>query len=230
MRNLIALLLLCACANNNLFNDFGAGYVGTRYMANPLGEGFGYDADPLIRYDAFDCTTFVETVLANGDTDKLTQLRYKNGIVDFLHRNHFIETDWLVNNSKYIQNISYTFPGASVRHVINDKQSWFKTVHNISTSVPPQSADLTYIPYSAVRKINNTRPMVVLFVVEKSNMVDKLGTDLAVVHMGILLPGGTVMRHASRLAGMVVDTDFAQYIQMRQRMPHNIGISLVEIK
>ena len=34
------------------------------YIADPLGEGEGTDADPLVRYDAFDCLTFVEEVLA----------------------------------------------------------------------------------------------------------------------------------------------------------------------
>ena len=39
-------------------------FVGAPYVVSPLGEGAGEDTDPRIRFDAFDCTTFVETTMA----------------------------------------------------------------------------------------------------------------------------------------------------------------------
>ena len=36
--------------------------LGKPYVADPLGEGRGYDKDPVVRYDIFDCLTFVEEV------------------------------------------------------------------------------------------------------------------------------------------------------------------------
>src|SRR5690606_32543867 len=41
-------------------------FLGSDYVGDPLGEGESgvYDRDPLYRFDAFDCTTYVETVLA----------------------------------------------------------------------------------------------------------------------------------------------------------------------
>lgn len=48
--------------------------------------------------------------------------------------------------------------------------------------------------------------------------------------MGFLLPGGTVFRHASSSNGLVMDTDFSEYVQMRREMKNNIGIALVKIK
>ena len=60
----------------------GQSFLGAPYMNSPLGEDVAPDSDPLIRFDAFDCTTFVETVLADGDVKKLnalaTQCWYKN--------------------------------------------------------------------------------------------------------------------------------------------------------
>ncbi len=49
-------------------------FLGVPYKLGALGEGPGgeFDRDPLIRFDAFDCTTFVETVMAlalNSDLD-----------------------------------------------------------------------------------------------------------------------------------------------------------------
>ena len=41
-----------------------AKFLGTAYVASPLGEGTGKDPDPLVRYDAVDCLTFVEEAIA----------------------------------------------------------------------------------------------------------------------------------------------------------------------
>jgi hypothetical protein len=73
----------------------------------PLGEGptGKYDQDPLYRFDTFDCTTYVETILAlalskNVDEfeDKLNNIRYENGEIDYLKRNHFTDLQWIPAN------------------------------------------------------------------------------------------------------------------------------------
>ena len=104
MRILLA-LLLAGCS----VGTAGQSFLGARYISSPLGEGVTPDDDPLIRYDAFDCTTFVETVLADSDVEKLTKIRYKDGKADFIKRNHFIETDWLKNNSNISTNFITNF-------------------------------------------------------------------------------------------------------------------------
>ncbi len=220
---------LCGCAATPQSFDMGTQYLGTKYVLDPLGEGVPPDTDPLIRTDAFDCTTFVETVLADGDADKLNTIRYKDGVPDFLHRNHFIETDWLTNNAGLVENVSAQYGATQTRHVVIDKKSWLRTVHRIDADFPLQSADLEYLPYSAFNKINNMEPLVVLFIVGNCQKCDKIGTDIAVVHMGFLLPGG-VLRHASSAHGVVMDTDFYEYIAQRRKTKNNIGIVLVKIK
>lgn len=220
---------LCGCAATPQSFDIGAQYLGVKYVLDPLGEGVAPDPDPLIRTDAFDCTTFVETVLANGDVDKLTKIRYKDGNPEFLARNHFIETDWLVNNADLVKNVSEQYGKAQIRHVVTDKKSWLRTVHNIDADAPMHSADLEYLPYSEFYKINNTEPLIVLFITGNCQKCAKIGTDIAVVHMGFLLPGG-VLRHASSAHGRVMDTDFYEYIAQRKQTKNNIGIALVKIK
>ncbi len=77
--------------------------------SGPLGEGEQgrYDQDPLYRFDAFDCTTFVETVVSlarSQDVDSfennMDAIRYDNGVVDYLTRNHFPSLQWVPNNIK----------------------------------------------------------------------------------------------------------------------------------
>lgn len=225
MRNLIALLLLLAGCAKTPGNDF----IGVKYLNSPLGEGFGLDSDPVIRFDAFDCTTFVETVLADGNIKRLNEIRYKNGQVNFINRNHFIELDWLKNNADIIENISRKFGKTEIHSVTIDKKSWFKTVHNVETDFKPETARLEYIPYKNISDLELNKTYVVLFVADNPKIRDKIGTDIAVVHMGFLLPSGT-LRHASSKQGMVVDVDFQDYISQRQRNKTNIGIAILEIK
>jgi len=82
-------------------------FLGVPYKLGSLGEGPDgeFDRDPLIRFDAFDCTTFVETVMAlslDSDLDSavrtLQKIRYKDGQIGYATRNHFIELDWVPNN------------------------------------------------------------------------------------------------------------------------------------
>lgn len=222
------LFALVGCAVCDI-DDPGREYLGTAYVADPLGEGVAPDSDPLVRDDAFDCVTFVETSLAGGDVQKLNKIRYKGGVVDFVNRNHFIETDWLANNADLVTDVTEQYGDVSVRHVVIDKQSWLRAVHGIDSDFAPVAVDLNYIPYEQVAGINVTKPMIVLFISGQFEKNGKIGTDLAVRHMGFLLPGG-VLRHASSQYGRVMDVDFYQYARARAENKNNLGIMLVEIK
>ena len=90
----IFLVLVIGCAGHDTNDYIGNAFLGAPYISDPLGEGVVPDNDPIIRFDAFDCTTFVETSLAGGDAQKLNKIRYRDGVPNFINRNHFIETDW----------------------------------------------------------------------------------------------------------------------------------------
>ena len=84
--------------------EVSRGLLSVPYGGDPLGEGPGarYDQDPLLRDDAFDCTTYVETVLAGALASSaeevealLTRIRYHAGRVDYRLRNHFTSLDWI---------------------------------------------------------------------------------------------------------------------------------------
>ncbi len=198
-------------------------------MESPLGESVPPDSDPLIRFDAFDCTTFVETVLAHGNKEKLNKIRYKDGKVEFLNRNHFIESDWLYNNSQHVKNVSREYAPTEIRHVVIDKKAWLKKVHKIDSRFEAVEINLEYIPYEHTEQIAVDKTMIVLFVADNPKIRDKIGTDLAVVHMGFILPDGT-LRHASSERGAVVDVPLTEYLNARKQNKSNIGIALVEIK
>ncbi len=228
MRTVLCLLVLLGCSTVTT-NQIGAGFVGAKYAYSPLGENSGIDSDPLIRFDAFDCTTFVETVLANGNLEHLNKIRYKDGKIDFLSRNHFIETDWLQNNKDIVENVSDKYASTAVRTVIIDKQSWLKKVHDIDAKFVPETVNLIYIPYQNAAAVKITESHIVLFVADNPKIHDKIGTGLAVVHMGFLLPNG-ILRHASSRLNRVADVDFMEYIATQMKDKNNIGFVLVKIK
>lgn len=80
-------------------------FLNAPYVSDGLGEGQGIDPDPLARYDVFDCLTFVEEALAlalTADAEHAAaariDLRYLNGQVDYAHRKHFMELQWIPDN------------------------------------------------------------------------------------------------------------------------------------
>lgn len=222
---LFVVLLLTGCG---VSRQIGDEYMGAKYVNDPLGEGHAPDTDPLIRSDAFDCTTFVETVLAHGDVDTLNKIRYKNGEIDFINRNHFIETEWLPNNANIVKNVSARYGQNALRHVAINRAAWLQRVHNIDSDATVVETDIEYIPYDNITTLETNRPMVVLFIVGNTGKSDIIGTDLAVVHMGFLMPNG-MLRHASSTAGRVVDVPMSEYIAARRQNKNNLGIALLEI-
>mgnify|MGYP003574900810 CR=1 FL=1 len=83
-------------------------FVGLPYgQGGPLGEGEDgrYDRDPLYRFDTYDCTTFVETMVSLARSfdlstfeQEMNDIRYENGEVGYLTRNHFTDLAWIPNN------------------------------------------------------------------------------------------------------------------------------------
>ncbi|MCL2748999.1 MAG: DUF1460 domain-containing protein [Alphaproteobacteria bacterium] len=228
IRILIAtVILLGGCSKKCEY--IGCEYLGKPYLLGALGEEKAPGTGPLIRTDAFDCVTFVETSLAGGDLEKLTKIRYKNGEIDFMTRNHFTEYDWIGNNDWLVENVSAQYGKAATINAVIDKQAWFKKSHGIDADIKPVKIALEYIPYENLQQMEITESMIAMFVRDNPAMREKIGSDLVIVHLGFLLPGGT-LRHASSDARKVVDVDFYEYAADRAKDHKNKGIALFRIK
>lgn len=119
-----------------------AQFVGRPYLIDPLGEGprGRYDRDPRLRLDGFDCTTYVETVIAIAKARRssdvpaqMDKIRYENGVVGFETRNHFPDADWIANNSKakivkdVTAQVAKDFPEAlALAEALIEKDEWYK--------------------------------------------------------------------------------------------------------
>lgn len=131
-------------------NWFSKQFIDAIYVLGSLGEGANsrYDQYPLYRIDAFDCDTFVNTVLALALADSLStfqrcinNLRYKDGTVAYETRAHFTSIDW---NEYHQQQGIFKDITNSIRNenkqsvtqyatVVIDKASWYahKTLSTI---------------------------------------------------------------------------------------------------
>ncbi len=114
-------------------------FIGSNSILGPLGEGdFDiFDKDPLYSFSDFDCTTYVETIMALSFSkdfedfySNLINIRYENGIVDFKHRNHFISLDWIPQNTAkgFLTDITDQISAAQLAIASIDKRSWFKNL------------------------------------------------------------------------------------------------------
>lgn len=112
-------------------------FIGAPYAGGSLGEGEQgiYDQDPLVRFGEFDCTTYVETILAGALSQSaddfmsnLMSLRYKNGHVAFTQRNHFPSLDWIPNNQDKLEDITGGVAQNSLMtaKTIIDKRAWYQ--------------------------------------------------------------------------------------------------------
>lgn len=113
-------------------------FLGEPYVLWALGEGqkADFDQKPLYRTDAFDCTTYVSTVLALIESKNLKQFRqnilkvnYKRGQPLFVNRYHFVSADWNPGNQAngYIKDITAQLTDAYEIAVTQiDRPTWFR--------------------------------------------------------------------------------------------------------
>lgn len=126
-------------------------FLGRPYLLGALGEGMTgrYDQYPLYRMDAFDCQTFVETVLALSLAHDVAAfkhimnvIRYQDGQVSFLKRHHFTDLDWNATNQHngFLKDVTLSIHN-------QDQQA----VAKIATAVINKPAWYQHIPITRIR-------------------------------------------------------------------------------
>lgn len=191
------------------------------YLVDPLGEGETGELSrkPLYRFDGFDCTTFVETVLALSLSQSpeefrrtIDQIRYKDGRVSYETRNHFSSIDWIPNNTHagFVKDITGSIAGAQTKwsQTWIEKDQWFRFKGEAYEHLGRQFGKvLAEIPYVAKEDLLANPDLVkripsgTIFHVVRPNwdLRKAIGTKLDVSHQGFLIreKGVLYMIHAS---------------------------------
>ncbi len=137
-------------------------FLGQEYEIYLLGE-FPFeihDSQPLYSIEKSDCVVFSEHVYAMALSDSwkkffamLQRIRYKDGIIGLLTRNHFTEADWVVNNSWLIKDITDSIPNVNSKKVTTkiDRAKFFSK-WSLGQDIPVQELTWSYIPAKEIKK------------------------------------------------------------------------------
>ncbi len=227
-------------------------FLGVSFAISPLGEGLRNlpDSDPLISFEAADCTTFVEETLAlvlsvnlKRAKDVLKRIRYRDGKVGYLQRKHFMMAQWIPLNQKagFIEDVTCRVGGAAVRLVGKrlDAEVWNERRRDRAwpliepDQIPGGVSSLPVIPIELASSLSvSIRPGTILFVVRK----DVANMPVRITHMGLVVDkrGNQFLRHASRVFGRVADERLDAFLARNRaytRWPvEGINLQLVKDK
>lgn len=192
-------------------------FLGTPYKGSTLIGGPDTPEVFVVDLAGFDCFTFIDCIEAMRPArsflefkQRLREIRYKDGIVTYVNRNHFF-TDWREHNGRFVSDATAMIGAAKTRQstkTLNMKPDGTLFLEGIA----PRSRTVTYIPSGSI----------CADILENIQNGDYVGiyteTDgLDVSHVGIAIrQNGTVyLRHASSVAASlkVIDQLFMKYIE-----------------
>jgi Protein of unknown function (DUF1460) len=185
--------------------------LGLPYVSDPMGEGVLPDADPVARYDAFDCLTYVEEVLAlsmAGDPVHAAEirdaLRYDEGPRDYVHRRHFMELQWIPGTLRagLLRDTTRSYG----RTVALDKEvtpatwsAWSgrKNFLHTDTQLPLGHMHLDVLPLDEAVRVADRLPAGSILLTVRQ---DRAGVPLWITHVSLIVmdsAGQKVVRHAT---------------------------------
>lgn len=183
--------------------------LGRPYVEGSLGGGVELPEEFRVSLSAFDCVTFIETVLAlalartiDEFIDNIRRIRYEDGEIDWFRRNHYM-SDWASKNEQcgFITNIT------------SGPESVEKTCTlSLIAGLPAKTTTFRYFPTqkrAEVAELFETGDLI-LFVSTKET--------LDVFHTGLLVEtdGRWLLRHATRTAGAVIEQDLVEFISQNE--------------
>lgn len=196
--------------------SISAAFLGTPYFADTLIGSAKTKEVFVLRLDGVDCFTFldyVEALRRSSTFDEfivtLRHIRYRQGQVDFLNRNHFF-SEWGNSDFSQLQDVTSQVGGIHVLRVektLNQKQDSSLFL----PGYPTKKKGVTFIPAEALN----------LSLFSRLRSGDYIGIyspspGLDVSHTGIIVKQGEkiIFRHASSRDSLrkVVDEELASYL------------------
>lgn len=195
-------------------------FLGTPYVEHTLVGDARTEEALVIRLDGVDCFTFLDYVEAlRGASDyedfvrRLVDIRYKNGQVNYLQRNHFF-SDWELSNAGRVRNITRQIGGESVQ--ASEKNLNLRAEGGVYLEgYPVRTRRIAFLPPEAITGDLLKRLQTGDYV---GIHTTKGGLDVS--HTGIIIQhdGKTLLRHASSRQSVrkVVEEELLPYLQGRK--------------
>ncbi len=208
--------------------------IGQRYEIYLLGEFpfEGYDPDPLYNFARSDCLTFCEHMYALamardfGEFVRILQrIRYRDGIVGMLTRNHYTIADWDRNNAFFLEDVTTKLGGGRVHVPLHQvvRRSRFFAKFGLGQDIPDQPVTDAYIPKASVPQIlDELRDADFVNIIRGNEQSQYCG------HTGLIAigPDGQVnFLHSAR--PQVREEPLVGYLQRDQR---SLGIKILRLR
>jgi hypothetical protein len=224
--------------------------LGAPYALGPLGEEVPPDLDPRFRLDAFDCTTYVETVLAlalGGSDDEaatrlqLDRIRYTGGVPGFATRRHLIDAQWIpeLEREGLLVDVTRRLGGGAARTAsfrlsrATWQRSHLATDFGLEWSAVPHGRQmLAYLPWEVLERDDVRAALPSIGILNLiANPTPSAPT--VVIHQALLLraeDGGWIARHASSSSHRVVEEPLSVFLERsRGRKRSVLGVNVLEI-
>jgi hypothetical protein len=118
-----------------------------------------YDPQPLYCLGKSDCVVFAEHTYAMALSHNwpsfmkmLQRIRYRDGRIGVVTRNHYTEADWNKSNSWLVEDITQQVAGdraVTFKQAI-DRRNFFKKRYKLDVDVPVQQFEDVFIPFEAI--------------------------------------------------------------------------------
>ena len=229
---------------------FAKQMLGIPYVAGTLDGNASEEL--VVRTDALDCTTFVEMVLALCIADKrgerdfasfkkaLTQVRYRDGILDaYASRLHYF-SDWIRNNEQmgFVKDCTSETPCAKPQEL------WIDFMSTHSDSYLPMKKDISLVKEIASLEKEWQGVQVAYIPKNKLNLsledlkikngdilaitTNIIGLD--VVHVGFAIWRGEKLHllHASSVAKKVIEDSLSLFEYSKNKKAHT-GVRVIRV-
>jgi N-acetylmuramoyl-L-alanine amidase-like len=121
-----------------------------------------YDPQPLYCLEKSDCVVFAEHTYAMALSHDwptffamLQRIRYINGEISVVSRNHYTELDWDQNNSWLVKDISAELAGEATASYTTkfNKARFLKNRYKLDTDIEPVKLKIDYVPFDKVADV-----------------------------------------------------------------------------
>lgn len=166
--------------------------LGQPYQLYLLGEApfETIDDEPVYCLDRSDCVVFAEHTIAMALTDSwpqflamLQRIRYTDGHIGVLTRNHYTEADWNRKNAWLVRDITEDVGGQYLTRFTQrvDRAKFFKDRYKLDTSIAVETIEESFIPYE---HMDSVKPL--LRDGDVVNFVSGRGEGFWVGHVGLI--------------------------------------------
>jgi hypothetical protein len=184
-------------------------FLARPYVEGSLGGGVDLPEKLTASLDAFDCVTYIETVLALGFArtgvefvDKIREIRYEGGRVDWFHRNHYM-VDWARNNEQLGFLVNVTTGPAS-----RQKTCTLSLIPGLRERTVP----FNYFPKDSLAEVAAQ--------IEGGDLILFVSTKptLDVFHTGVLAKRDALiyLLHATRTSNAVIAQDLVEFVSRNE--------------